>query len=249
MEVNFEEDSYFGYCAICGGAQEFKRELFAIRETYRCAKCKASLREREQARAILSCYGLSHVDTLEQLANDTEFGKLHIYEPGTIGPFRRLFKPLAYYQQSDYYPEDKRTNVPADIPHETLESLSFADGVFDLVITSDIFEHVRKPGRAFSEIARILKPGGYHIFTVPLQEPILEKSIFRVDTLGEVDKPILPEHYHGNGKGGRALVYTDFGMDIMDMMSAAGFSSELRRPYTESTTVNRVRTIVSRRLA
>lgn len=248
MTKNFEEDSYFGYCCICGSAQEFKRELFAIRETYRCGKCKASLREREQARAILSCYGSPHIDTLEQLVSEVEFGQLRIYEPGTIGPFRRLFKLLAHYQQSDYYAEDKRDSAPANIPHQTLESLSYADGIFDLVITSDIIEHVRKPGRAFSEIARVLKPGGRHIFTVPLQEPIPERTIARVDTSGDEDKPILPEHYHGNGKGGRSLVYTDFGIDIVEMLSEAGFSTELRRPYTESQTANRVRTIVSRRL-
>jgi SAM-dependent methyltransferase len=249
VQSNFDADSYFGICRICGHSQEFAREMVAIRETYRCAKCKALLREREQAQAILSCYGTSRIDTLEHLAGDVEFRKLRIYEPGTIGPFRRLFTSLPYYQQSDYYPEDTRDSAPLKVPHQSLEALSYADKTFDLVITSDILEHVRRPERAFSEIARVLKPGGRHIFTVPLQEPLPEKTVMRVDTSGPVDRPILPDHYHGNGKGGRSLVYTDFGMDIVEMLSSAGFAAELRRPYTESPTVNRVRTVVSRRLA
>src|SRR5262249_25600166 len=37
----------------------------------------------------------------------------------------------------------------------------------DLVVTSDVFEHVLDPARGFSKIARTLRPGGAHVFTVP----------------------------------------------------------------------------------
>jgi len=247
METDFEADSYFGLCSICGHFQEFKRSARSIRETYRCAQCKALLREREQAQSILACYDSLRASTLSDLVEKTEFRHLHIYEPGTIGPFRRLFKGLPHYQQSDYYPEEQRSQAPLEVPHQSLEELGFADASFDLVITSDILEHVRKPERAFAEIARVLKPGGYHVFTVPLQEPLPAKTIARVDTSGDTDKPLLPEYYHGNGKGGRSLVYTDFGADIMDMLSSAGFVSHLRRPSTASAIVNRAITVVSKR--
>src|ERR1700754_3773035 len=38
--------------------------------------------------------------------------------------------------------------------------LPYADGTFDCVIASEILEHVPEDGRAISELARVLKPGG-----------------------------------------------------------------------------------------
>ena len=43
-----------------------------------------------------------------------------------------------------------------------MEKQTFADASFDLVITSDVFEHVLDPSRGFSEIARTLRPSGVH---------------------------------------------------------------------------------------
>jgi len=48
-----------------------------------------------------------------------------------------------------------------------LGNISRNDESFDLVITLDVFEHVLRPAKAFAEIARTLKPGGAHIYTVP----------------------------------------------------------------------------------
>jgi ubiquinone/menaquinone biosynthesis C-methylase UbiE len=50
---------------------------------------------------------------------------------------------------------------------EDLRALTFPDQSFDLFITSDVFEHVFEPEKGFGDIARVLKPGGMHIFTMP----------------------------------------------------------------------------------
>jgi SAM-dependent methyltransferase len=123
--------------------------------------------------------------------------------------------------------------------------LTWPDGSFDLVISSDILEHVRHPQVALAEIARVLAPGGYHIFTVPLQEPLRSTSIARVDASGEVDVPLLPERYHGNGKGGQSLVYTDFGADLVDMVRATGMYARLEHGRSSSEEANKAVTVVS----
>jgi SAM-dependent methyltransferase len=46
-------------------------------------------------------------------------------------------------------------------------AMPFADGSFDLVLATDIIEHVDDDARALSEIARVLKPGGVALVTVP----------------------------------------------------------------------------------
>jgi SAM-dependent methyltransferase len=46
-------------------------------------------------------------------------------------------------------------------------SLPFADGSFDLVLMTDVAEHVEDDRRATAEAARVLRPGGALLITVP----------------------------------------------------------------------------------
>ncbi len=247
MTDQFDADAYYDNCSICGAFQLFERTKKAIRETYKCKSCGALLRDREQARAIVLEYGHGNSKTLDDLVKDPGFTVNRIYEPGTSGPFRNYFKNLPFYYQSVFYDQPEDLIKHTQLPHQSIESLTYNDSVFDLVITSDIFEHVRRPSVAFAEIARVLRVGGFHIFTVPLQDPLLPKSIARVKVDGDIDIHLLPERYHGNGKGGRSLVYTDFGQDIAEMLTVAGFSTKFLRPKTQSAIVNSVVTLVTRR--
>ncbi len=52
------------------------------------------------------------------------------------------------------------------------ESLPFADGVFDTVITADVLEHVFDLNLALRELIRVLKPGGCLIIRVPNKEDL-----------------------------------------------------------------------------
>ena len=46
-------------------------------------------------------------------------------------------------------------------------SMPFSDGSFDLVLATDVIEHVVNDRLALAEVARVLKPGGTAIITVP----------------------------------------------------------------------------------
>lgn len=48
-----------------------------------------------------------------------------------------------------------------------LENLPFEDDCFDAVFCSQVLEHVRSPWQAAAEMARVLKPGGHLVITVP----------------------------------------------------------------------------------
>ncbi len=45
--------------------------------------------------------------------------------------------------------------------------LPFRPGSFDVVVASDVLEHIDDDARAVQEIARVLQPGGAFIFSVP----------------------------------------------------------------------------------
>ena len=227
-----EASSYFGTCSVCGRVGSFLREkeTASIRESFKCESCGSSLRYREQARLILEHFSVKGSRNLDELANEPDFQRLDIYEPGLGGPFRRLFRKLPGYCTSYFWEDLVPGQLRDGVQCQDLMNLTFEDDTFDLVITSDIFEHVRKPFVGFSEVNRVLKPGGVHVFSVPAQCPMRAKSVFRVDTSGPEDKFVLPAHYHNSPTGEKSLVYTDFGADMVDRLFERGISLELARP-------------------
>jgi ubiquinone/menaquinone biosynthesis C-methylase UbiE len=57
--------------------------------------------------------------------------------------------------------ETARVRVPrADLRQANLESLPFDDSAFDLVLSSQVIEHVLDAPAAVGELARVLRPGG-----------------------------------------------------------------------------------------
>lgn len=50
--------------------------------------------------------------------------------------------------------------------------LPFADGAFDCVLLLDVLEHVDMPEAALAEAARVLRPGGDLLLTIPFAYPL-----------------------------------------------------------------------------
>lgn len=56
----------------------------------------------------------------------------------------------------------------------TATALPFADGVFDTVLCASVLEHVENVENAVAEVARVLKPGGLFLVSVPFVYPTHE---------------------------------------------------------------------------
>ncbi len=61
----------------------------------------------------------------------------------------------------------QRLGAPAHWIDVDSESLPFPDGAFDVVVFSEVMEHVRFPQTALREIARVLRPKGRLVGSVP----------------------------------------------------------------------------------
>lgn len=110
------------------------------------------------------------------------------------------------------------------VRHEDIESLSFIDNEFDLIISNDVFEHVPNPTKAFAECARVLKSGGTMIVTIPFFDN-KNKSVSRAKISEGSLLHILEPIYHGNPVSNNgSLVFTDFGWDILETLLLTGFS-------------------------
>jgi SAM-dependent methyltransferase len=111
---------------------------------------------------------------------------------------------------------------------ENIEKQTFANEIFDLVITTDVLEHILNPSKAFSEIARTLKIGGAHVFTVPIYEQKRISEIRAKIVNGELKYLAKPE-YHGNpfNKDG-SLVTMHYGLDVGEIvLKASGMHTSI----------------------
>jgi SAM-dependent methyltransferase len=118
---------------------------------------------------------------------------IHESSPASRGASKRLSQECPRYIPSQFFSDRERGSITGRFRCENLEALTFADESIDLHVTQDVLEDVFHSSKVFSEIARTLKPGGAHIFTVPIvnkHEPSALRA--RVDDGGQVSYMKLP---------------------------------------------------------
>ncbi len=110
-----------------------------------------------------------------------------------------------------------------DLHHEDVTRLSFPADSFDAIVSGDVFEHVPEPAKAFEECARVLKPDGVLLATLPvnwLRDDSVTRARLGID--GALSLATTPV-YHGNPLSDEgSLVFTDFGWDVLSSMARAG---------------------------
>lgn len=210
--------------------------------------CRSSLRYRGQAELLVDLYARSGSRSLEALVSETEFTQLTVFEAGVSGPFRKYLEPLENYQKSFFWDDVELGSYREGVRCENLEKLTFADNTFDLMVSSDILEHVRRPYDAFREIHRVLKRGAWHIFSIPVQIPMRSVSKFRVDTTTDEDILLDEAHYHGDGIGGKSLVYIDYGADLVENLMRIGYSVQVQSPRDDNAEASRLISFATKKL-
>jgi SAM-dependent methyltransferase len=203
-----EGPRHAGYCPICEAEVEFEKRHEWLRDHLVCLQCGSIPRWRAMLRI------------LHDFFPDWRSLRLHESSPG--GPASdKLRRECAGYVSSHFFPAVARGQIHAGHRSEDLEAQTFPDAAFDLVVTSDVFEHVLNPAAAFREVARTLAPGGAHVFTVPWYywKPTLVRAI-RGD--GDVVRHLVEPDYHGNPiDASGSLVVTEWGYDFCDFIYAS----------------------------
>lgn len=206
-----EAFKHHGWCPICEHEVSFTANHMWFRDHLLCSGCGSIPRERALLKVIQD-----HFPSYRDLS-------IHETSPSGRGASVKLRKGCAHYTSSQYFPNtEPGTLHPSGYRCENLECLTFPDESFDLFVSQDVMEHVFDPKEAFKEIARVLKPGGAHIFTAPLVNKTRKSERWAsMSANGEVTYHHEPE-YHGNpvdAKG--ALVTMHWGYDIANFIVEA----------------------------
>ena len=89
-----------------------------------------------------------------------------------VKPYEKVFgKYVDKYYGIEYSPESGFRGNRADVAGDASE-MPFADESFDTILCTEVMEHVMNPEKVIAEFARILKPDGVAIITVPFFYPI-----------------------------------------------------------------------------
>lgn len=194
-----------GYCVCCDEEVVFEAGNSWLRDNLCCSNCQSIPRERALMHVIES-----HFPSWREL-------RIHESSPGNRGASVKLKAQCKEYIGSQYYPGEPIGKMVGDFRNEDLENMTFPDDYFDLIITQDVMEHLYDPEKAFSEIARTLKKGGAHIFTVPLLNKHKPTEVWA--TKGANGKPVFLHNaeYHGNPIDPEGSPVTmHWGFDIVD---------------------------------
>jgi hypothetical protein len=202
-----------GFCTICEKRTVFVEVGPVLRADYRCVRCDSVPRWRALMLVLNSRF--------------PGWKQMQIHECGMGGPAtRRLRRDGSGYTGSRFMVGVVPGTAIKDGTCQDIESLTFPDSSFDLFITQDVLEHVLRPDRAMQEIARVLKPGGSHVYTVPVLRG--RQTVVRVVPTDSGAEHLLPDEYHGEpGDPERSLVITDWGDDFFDFVSdKSGLTTE-----------------------
>lgn len=195
-----------GHCNICEQSTTFVEHDPWLRDHYRCARCGSIPRNR------------ALVNGLNLFCPEWQDAALHESSPG--GPFSSYLRRVcSSYTSSHCYADVPRGDYQGVHRSEDLTALTFADASFEVFVTSDVFEHVLEPERAFAEIARVLRKGGAHVFTLPWYRHLATTAPRAQRGVEDQIVHLMEPVYHGNPLSvAGALVTRDWGRDIGDVV-------------------------------
>lgn len=202
-----------GLCNICGSSRGFVcSPQHEPRENFFCKSCRSTSRDRMMIYSLGLCLG--------------ESGPLPVWNDRK----EVTLLETSGYRAHPYWMERKFTYVNLIYSGLTdgpfvfgdVSRLCIRDSSVDVIISSDVFEHVRDDAAGFAEVARTLRPGGYFVLQAPkLGEA--ERTEVRVEIRGDEDIYVLPPEYHAE----RTLVYRYYGNDLTERLSSAGLAAML----------------------
>ena len=206
-----------GFCHVCGHHAVFSSfepvDTPCKRNTFVCASCGACARNRHLARTILELCP-AEAACLHDFAR-TWGGRVLL--TCTSGAIHAAFAACPGMVASEYIDDTPSGAVRDGVLCQDLQRTSFPDETFDLVVTEDVFEHIPNPKQAYAELRRILKPGGYHAATIPVNWDRARTATRAVVANGGIVHLMEPE-YHGDPTRPEQgiLAFSDYGLDLID---------------------------------
>jgi 2-polyprenyl-3-methyl-5-hydroxy-6-metoxy-1,4-benzoquinol methylase len=136
------------------------------------------------------------------------------------GKLLSILTEEGYNVQGTEYAEDhvataKELYKGVKIKQMSGDDITYPDNSYDVVISFDVFEHIKDTAKHLSEVKRVLKPGGYYIFCTPNKFTNIPWEVMRYKSLTAWTKYHVALHTYGQLK--RALLKAGFKHEFYDV--------------------------------
>jgi SAM-dependent methyltransferase len=101
------------------------------------------------------------MQVLRELLPNWRDCSIHESSPVYRGASLMLARNCSNYIATQFFRDIRRGETKDGVRCEDLEQQTFRDNSFDVVITQDVMEHIFHPDRAYREVWRTLKCGGF----------------------------------------------------------------------------------------
>lgn len=219
-----------GFCPVCNHYTFFTgwngHQL--LRETGVCRRCNARNRQRQLAFVANSIF---HRDPRYRYFNAN---KLSIYNLESHGSLHQQLSQNPNYVSSEFFGQEHTSGTILNgVRHEDAQNLSFDDAFFDLVVSSDVWEHIPDPYCAHAEIFRVLRPGGHHLFTVPFyQADFLDETRASIDPASGIVYHEEPLYHLDPLRPEGVLVFKIFSIEMLPQLARIGFHTKMNKLYS-----------------
>lgn len=184
-----------------------------LRENIVCSSCRASSRQRALLHAVTRLFETEEVNTI--LDTDDQW-------PGSI----RLAERAGYQTSTFDRALPSGSYTAKGIRNENLLAMSFESESLDMLISSDVQEHIYDISQLLSEVHRVLRPAGRYIFTTPFVASLAATRELGIQTPGGV----LwhgQRYLHGDPRrAGGIPAFWLFGGDLQSIFREHGFVLE-----------------------
>jgi SAM-dependent methyltransferase len=205
-------------CPVCGGREFSSQKVLwpelieqwqlsddeaasiDLQQGYHCSHCKSNLRSMTLAAAVVRAFRLD--GSFQELCRTSPQLRAQVFvEVNQAGSLTASLSLLPKHQLVCF-------------PEVDLEDLKFDSDSVDVIIHSDTLEHVPESSKALKECYRVLRPGAWLFYTVPVI----------IGRLTKKRNGMMPS-YHGNAETRRSdlIVQTEYGADFWCEVFAAGF--------------------------
>lgn len=193
------------------------RSKFDLRESQFCPYCRNSTRTRILAQTIINKFPVKGIDCLSgwiYKMKKKDFAVAEINSCGNLHPILKKLPGLAYseYPSSRLLPKTyyflKRTRK------EDITNLSYSNNSFDLVLHSDVLEHIPDIKKTLDETRRILKPKGVCLFTAPYIPNRKTRQCAKIDKKTGKILYLKAPSFHGLDTRRDNMVLWEFGKDF-----------------------------------
>jgi SAM-dependent methyltransferase len=181
-------------------------------------------------RACLFCSANERYELLATEIRDRYKGnlpELDVLELDPFSPLRGILCAARSFTRTFYDSQVARGDARSDgALCEDITALTFDDESFDLIVSSDVLEHVPLLDKAFKETARVLRPGGVHLFTVPPRAKTKKRAEV-VD--GKIHHIETPDYHRDPLSASGILAFWDVGPDLPVMFGSENLDIRIVR--------------------